>query len=380
MLTSLDIKEPGLNVLPLGVERYIVNGGGLTGVQILPEDEIEIINDEGNQICEISVFDKDGKSELAILNLKEQKKSYEIKKILSKKDESSLTAAYQLKKRNLDIDKSKSAIIFDKDTNGKIIRNSSINIKGNQFILDGDSDTIIEATSGNTGIALAMVCAIIGYILILIMPDNMSIERRAAMSAYGANITLVTEQEGMEGARDLALKMQSEKKGYVLNQFANEDNLEAHVSTTGPEIWKDTDGKVTHFVASMGTTGTIVGTAKYLKSMNPEIKIIGVQPEEGSSIPGIRKWPKEYIPKIYDEKNIDEIVYIKQKEAENMTRELAKKEGIFSGPSSGGTTLVALEVAKKANNAIIVSIICDRGDRYISTGTIRSQPLTTEYE
>ena len=229
-------------------------------------------------------------------------------------------------------------------------------------------DTIIEATSGNTGIALAMVCAIKGYKLILIMPDNMSIERRAAMSAYGANIMLVTEQEGMEGARDLALKMQSEKKGYVLNQFANEDNSEAHVSSTGPEIWKDTDGKVTHFVASMGTTGTIVGTAKYLKSMNPEIKIIGVQPEEGSSIPGIRKWPKEYIPKIYDEKNIDEIVYIKQKEAENMTRELAKKEGIFSGPSSGGTTLVALEVAKKANNAIIVSIICDRGDRYISTG------------
>ena len=169
-------------------------------------------------------------------------------------------------------------------------------------------DTIIEATSGNTGIALAMVCAIKGYKLILIMPDNMSIERRAAMSAYGANIMLVTEQEGMEGARDLALKMQSEKKGYVLNQFANEDNLEAHVSTTGPEIWKDTDGKVTHFVASMGTTGTIVGTAKYLKSMNPEIKIIGVQPEEGSSIPGIRKWPKEYIPKIYDDKNIDEIV------------------------------------------------------------------------
>ena len=229
-------------------------------------------------------------------------------------------------------------------------------------------DTIIEATSGNTGIALAMVCAIKGYDLILIMPDNMSLERRAAMLAYGAEIILVTEKQGMEGARDLAIEMQEENKGLVLNQFANNDNVEAHYKTTGPEIWKDTKGKVTHFVASMGTTGTIVGTAKYLKSMNPEIKIIGVQPEEGSSIPGIRKWPKEYIPKIYDEKNIDEIVYIKQKEAENMTRELAKKEGIFSGPSSGGTTLVALEVAKKENNAIIVSIICDRGDRYISTG------------
>ena len=241
---------------------------------------------------------------------------------------------------------------------------SSAESKG--FINPGD--TIIEATSGNTGIALAMVCAIKGYKLILIMPENMSLERRAAMTAYGAEILLVTELEGMEGARDLALKMQNDNKGFVLNQFANEDNLEAHFNSTGPEIWKDTDGKVTHFVASMGTTGTIVGTAKYLKSMNPKIKIIGVQPEEGSSIPGIRKWPKEYIPKIFDEKNIDEIIYISQNDAENMTKELAKKEGIFSGPSSGGTTLVALEIAKKVKNAIIVSIICDRGDRYISTG------------
>ncbi len=241
---------------------------------------------------------------------------------------------------------------------------SSAESKG--FINPGD--TIIEATSGNTGIALAMVCAIKGYKLILIMPENMSLERRAAMTAYGAEILLVTELEGMEGARDLALKMQNDDKGFVLNQFANEDNLEAHFNSTGPEIWKDTDGKVTHFVASMGTTGTIVGTAKYLKSMNPKIKIIGVQPEEGSSIPGIRKWPKEYIPKIFDDKNIDEIIYISQNDAENMTKELAKKEGIFSGPSSGGTTLVALEIAKKLNDAIIVSIICDRGDRYISTG------------
>ena len=241
---------------------------------------------------------------------------------------------------------------------------SSAESKG--FINPGD--TIIEATSGNTGIALAMVCAIKGYKLILIMPENMSLERRAAMTAYGAEILLVTELEGMEGARDLALKMQNDNKGFVLNQFANEDNLEAHFNSTGPEIWKDTDGKVTHFVASMGTTGTIVGTAKYLKSMNPKIKIIGVQPEEGSSIPGIRKWPKEYIPKIFDDKNIDEIIYISQNDAENMTKELAKKEGIFSGPSSGGTTLVALEIAKKVNDAIIVSIICDRGDRYISTG------------
>ena len=241
---------------------------------------------------------------------------------------------------------------------------SSAESKG--FINPGD--TIIEATSGNTGIALAMVCAIKGYKLILIMPENMSLERRAAMTAYGAEILLVTELEGMEGARDLALKMQNDNKGFVLNQFANEDNLKAHFNSTGPEIWKDTDGKVTHFVASMGTTGTIVGTAKYLKSMNPKIKIIGVQPEEGSSIPGIRKWPKEYIPKIFDDKNIDEIIYISQNDAENMTNELAKKEGIFSGPSSGGTTLVALKIAKKVKNAIIVSIICDRGDRYISTG------------
>lgn len=234
------------------------------------------------------------------------------------------------------------------------------------FIKEGD--IIIEATSGNTGIALAMVCAIKGYKLILVMPDNMSVERRAAMQAYGAEIILVSESEGMEGARDLALKMQNEKKGLVLNQFANDDNVEAHFNTTGPEIWKDTDGKVTHFVASMGTTGTIVGTAKYLKSKNPEIKIIGVQPEEGSSIPGIRKWPKEYVPKIFDDKNIDEIIYITQEDAENTTRDLAEKEGIFSGPSSGGTTFVALEVAKKEKNAVIVSIICDRGDRYISTG------------
>jgi len=229
-------------------------------------------------------------------------------------------------------------------------------------------DTIIEATSGNTGIALAMVCAVKGYSLILIMPDNMSLERRAAMLAYGAEIILVSESDGMEGARDLALKMQNENQGMVLDQFANMDNVEVHFNTTGPEIWRDTKGQVTHFVASMGTTGTIVGTAKYLKSMNPKIKVIGVQPEEGSSIPGIRKWPKEYIPKIYDEKNIDEIIYITQKQAENTTKDLAVYEGIFSGPSSGGTTFVALEIAKKEKGAIIVSIICDRGDRYISTG------------
>ncbi len=229
-------------------------------------------------------------------------------------------------------------------------------------------DTIIEATSGNTGIALAMVCVIKGYKLILIMPDNMTLERRAAMQAYGAEIILVTEEDGMEGARDLALKMQNDNLGLVLDQFSNQANVNAHFNSTGPEIWRDTDGKITHFVASMGTTGTIVGTAKYLKSMNPNIKIIGVQPEEGASIAGIRKWPEEYIPKIYDDKNIDEIVYITQEQAENTTKELAEKEGIFSGPSSGGTTFVALKVAKKEKNAIIVSIICDRGDRYISTG------------
>ena len=229
-------------------------------------------------------------------------------------------------------------------------------------------DTIIEATSGNTGIALAMVCAIKGYKLTLIMPDNMSLERRASMVAYGAEIILVTEADGMEGARDLALKMEKEKRGLVLNQFANFDNVNAHFNSTGPEIWRDTEGKVTHFIASMGTTGTIVGTSKYLKSMNPNIVTIGVQPEEGSSIPGIRKWPDEYIPKIYSNENIDEIIYITQEQAENTARDLAVKEGIFSGPSSGGTTYVALEVAKKAKNALIVSIICDRGDRYISTG------------
>jgi len=229
-------------------------------------------------------------------------------------------------------------------------------------------DVIIEATSGNTGIALAMVCAIKGYKLTLIMPDNMSLERRASMVAYGAEIILVSEADGMEGARDLALKMEKEKRGLVLNQFANFDNVNAHFNSTGPEIWRDTEGKVTHFIASMGTTGTIVGTSKYLKSMNPNIVTIGVQPEEGSSIPGIRKWPDEYIPKIYNNENIDEIIYITQEQAENTARDLAVKEGIFSGPSSGGTTYVALEVAKKTKNALIVSIICDRGDRYISTG------------
>ena len=229
-------------------------------------------------------------------------------------------------------------------------------------------DTIVEATSGNTGIALAMVCAIKGYKLILIMPDNMSLERRASMIAYGAEIILVSEADGMEGARDLALKMEKEKRGLVLNQFSNLDNVNAHFNSTGPEIWRDTEGKVTHFIASMGTTGTIVGTSKYLKSMNPNIVIIGVQPDEKSSIPGIRKWPKEYIPKIYSDENIDEIIYISQQQAENTARDLAEKEGIFSGPSSGGTTYVALEVAKKTKDSLIVSIICDRGDRYISTG------------
>ncbi len=229
-------------------------------------------------------------------------------------------------------------------------------------------DTIIEATSGNTGIALAMVCAIKGYKLILIMPDNMTLERRAAMQAYGAEIILVSEDDGMEGARDLALKMQSDNLGLVLDQFSNLSNVNAHFNSTGPEIWRDTGGEITHFIASMGTTGTIVGTAKYLKSMNPDIKIIGVQPEEDASIPGIRKWPEEYLPKIYDDKNVDEIIYITQEQAENTTKELAEKEGIFSGPSSGGTTFVALEVAEKEENAVIVSIICDRGDRYISTG------------
>jgi cysteine synthase B len=233
-------------------------------------------------------------------------------------------------------------------------------------------DTLIEATSGNTGIALAMVAAIRGYRMVLIMPDNMSAERRASMRAYGAEIILVTQEEGMEGARDLALAMQAEGKGTVLDQFANPDNPLAHYEGTGPEIWRDTDGEITHFVSSMGTTGTIMGTSMYLKEQSAAIQIVGVQPEEGSQIPGIRRWPKEYLPKIYDDSRVDQIIDVDQALAETTMRRLAAEEGIFCGVSSGGAVAAALRLSEQVEDATIVSIICDRGDRYISTGVFPS--------
>lgn len=229
-------------------------------------------------------------------------------------------------------------------------------------------DTLIEATSGNTGIALAMAAAIKGYQMTLIMPDNSTAERKAAMTAYGAHLILVTKEQGMEGARDLALKMQSEGKGKVLDQFGNGDNPLAHYRTTGPEIWQQTGGLVTHFISSMGTTGTIMGTSRYLKEKNPDIKIIGLQPDEGASIPGIRRWPDAYLPKIYDKSRVDEIVGMSQQEAEHTMRELARKEGIFCGVSSGGAVAAALRLSQQVEHAIIVAIICDRGDRYLSSG------------
>ncbi len=229
-------------------------------------------------------------------------------------------------------------------------------------------DTLIEATSGNTGIALAMVAAIHGYHMVLIMPDNMSEERKSAMSAYGAELILVSESEGMEGARDLADKMGAEGKGYVLNQFANVDNPEAHYLTTGPEIWQATQGNITHFVSSMGTTGTIMGVSRYLKEESAGIQIIGLQPEDESRIPGIRRWSPEYLPEIYDASRVDKVVDISQSDAEVTMRALAREEGIFCGVSSGGAVFGALQLSKQVENATIVCIICDRGDRYLSTG------------
>lgn len=234
-------------------------------------------------------------------------------------------------------------------------------------------DCLIEATSGNTGIALAMAAAIKGYRMILIMPDNLSIERRAAMRAYGAELVLVTQEEGMEGARDLADKMQDEGKGIVLNQFGNFDNPQAHYETTGPEIWRDTNGEVSHFVSAMGTTGTIMGTSRYLKEKNPNIRILGVQPAEGASIPGIRRWPEEYMPTIFESHRVDEELDVTQEEAEVMTRRLAAEEGIFCGISSGGAVAAALKVAQANPGATIVAIICDRGDRYLSTGVFPAE-------
>ncbi len=234
-------------------------------------------------------------------------------------------------------------------------------------------DTLIEATSGNTGIALAMAAAIKGYRMILIMPEHMSAERRAVMKAFGAEILLVTQQAGMEGARDLADQMERDGKGKVLNQFANPDNPRAHYESTGPEIWRDTEGRITHFVSAMGTTGTIMGVSKFLKEKNPAIQIIGVQPAEGSSIPGIRAWPKEYLPKIYDAQRVDRVMEVTQQEAEDTTRRLAREEGVFCGISSGGATHAALKLSQEVKNAVIVTIICDRGDRYLSTGIFPDQ-------
>ncbi len=233
-------------------------------------------------------------------------------------------------------------------------------------------DTLIEATSGNTGIALAMAAAMRGYKMVLVMPENQSIERRQTMKAFGAELVLTPKDGSMELARDVALKLQAEGEGIVLDQFGNMDNPLAHYEGTGPEIWRDTEGKVTHFVSSMGTTGTIMGTSRFLKEQNPDIQIIGVQPEEGSQIPGIRKWPEEYLPKIYDKSRVDELIYVNQANAEKMTRRLAAEEGIFAGISSGGALYAALQLSKKVENAVIVSIVCDRGDRYLSTGVFPS--------
>lgn len=229
-------------------------------------------------------------------------------------------------------------------------------------------DTLIEATSGNTGIALAMAAAMRGYRMVLIMPENMSEERRASMRAYGAELISVSKAEGMEGARDLALAMQQQGKGVVLDQFSNPDNPRAHYETTGPEIWHGTEGKITHFVSCMGTTGTIMGCSRYLKEQNPAIQIIGLQPAEGSAIPGIRRWPAEYLPKIFEPQRVDRILDMGQQEAENTMRLLAEKEGLFCGVSSGGAVAGALRISAEVENAVIVAIICDRGDRYLSTG------------
>lgn len=229
-------------------------------------------------------------------------------------------------------------------------------------------DTLIEATSGNTGIALAMAAAIKGYRMVLIMPSHMSDERKMAMAAYGADLIMVSQEEGMEGARDLAEQMQKEGKGMVLDQFANNDNPIAHYESTGPELLAQTDGEITHFVSSMGTTGTIMGVSKYFKEVKPEVEIIGLQPKEGSAIPGIRRWPEAYLPKIYDREKIDRVIDIEQTLAEQMMRRLAIEEGIFCGVSSGGSVAAALKVSDEVENATIVAIICDRGDRYLSTG------------
>ena len=229
-------------------------------------------------------------------------------------------------------------------------------------------DTLIEATSGNTGIALAMAAAIKGYKMLLIMPDNLSIERRQSMAAYGAQIILTPKTGGMEYARDMADQLQREGKGIILDQFGNSDNPRAHYETTGPEIWRDTEGRVSHFVSAMGTTGTIMGVSQYLKEQNPAVRIIGAQPEEGSQIPGIRKWPEAYMPKIFDKARVDQVESVSQSAAEQMARRLAAEEGIFCGISAAGACEIALRISQTVENATIVFIVCDRGDRYLSTG------------
>ena len=229
-------------------------------------------------------------------------------------------------------------------------------------------DTLIEATSGNTGIALAMIAAIKGYKMVLVMQENLSQERRDAMTAYGAGLILVSEEQGMEGARDLANQMSEDKKGTQLNQFSNQDNPKAHLKTTAKEIWQDTNGEITHFVSSMGTTGTIMGVSNYLKNKNPKIQIVGIQPDGDSHIPGIRRWPEGYLPSIFEAFRVDTIMDVSQKSAEQTTRDLATQEGIFAGVSSGGAVACAIKLSKKINDAVIVTVICDRGDRYLSTG------------
>ena len=229
-------------------------------------------------------------------------------------------------------------------------------------------DTLIEATSGNTGIALAMVAAIRGYKLLLVMPENLSQERKDAMTAYGADLILVSEEQGMEGARDLANQMSADKKGTQLNQFSNQDNPRAHLKTTAKEIWQDTNGEITHFVSAMGTTGTIMGVSKYLKKKNSAIQIVGIQPDADSHISGIRRWPEEYLPRIFEASRVDTIMDVSQKSAEQTTRDLATQEGIFAGVSSGGAVACAIKLSQKIKNAVIVTVICDRGDRYLSTG------------
>jgi cysteine synthase B len=229
-------------------------------------------------------------------------------------------------------------------------------------------DTLIEATSGNTGIALAMVAAMKRYRMILVMPDNLSLERRQSMTAFGAELILVTKEQGMEGARDLAETMHREGKGTILDQFANPDNPLAHYRTTGPELWRDTNGAITHFVSAMGTTGTIMGVSRFLKEKNPAVTIVGAQPAEGASIPGIRKWPQAYLPKIFDASRVDRVESVTQRDAEDTMRRLAREEGIFGGVSSGGACAVALRISREVRNATIAFVVCDRGDRYLSTG------------